>query len=65
MNLFAQNSIQNVLSSTGLQELLQNHSFVGSVSPQWTLVQHQTKLYLLNTTKLRLQPDQLLTSIHS
>lgn len=36
----------------GLQELLQNHSFVGSVSPQWALVQHQTKLYLLNTTKL-------------
>ncbi|KAK7139821.1 hypothetical protein R3I94_012456 [Phoxinus phoxinus] len=36
----------------GLQELLQKHSFVGSVSPQWTLVQHQTKLYLLNTTKL-------------
>ncbi|KAA0718271.1 DNA mismatch repair protein [Triplophysa tibetana] len=36
----------------GLQELLQNHSFVGSVNPQWTLVQHQTKLYLLNTTKL-------------
>ncbi|RXN13952.1 DNA mismatch repair Mlh1 [Labeo rohita] len=36
----------------GLQDLLQNHSFVGSVSPQLTLVQHQTKLYLLNTTKL-------------
>uniref|UniRef100_A0A8C1ETK8 MutL homolog 1, colon cancer, nonpolyposis type 2 (E. coli) n=1 Tax=Cyprinus carpio carpio TaxID=630221 RepID=A0A8C1ETK8_CYPCA len=36
----------------GLQDLLQNHSFVGSVNPQWTLVQHQTKLYLLNTTKL-------------
>nr|XP_055026801.1 DNA mismatch repair protein Mlh1 [Misgurnus anguillicaudatus] len=36
----------------GLQELLQNHSFVGSVNPQWTLVQHQTKLYLLNTTKI-------------
>ncbi|TRY55895.1 hypothetical protein DNTS_029136 [Danionella cerebrum] len=36
----------------GLQELLQNHSFVGSVSPQWTLVQHKTKLYLLNTSKL-------------
>lgn len=36
----------------GLQELLQKHSFVGSVSPQWTLVQHQTKLYMLNTTKL-------------
>ncbi|KAG1950460.1 DNA mismatch repair protein Mlh1 [Pimephales promelas] len=39
----------------GLQELLQKHSFVGSVSPQWTLVQHQTKLYLLNTTKLSQQ----------
>uniref|UniRef100_A0A672P6W1 DNA mismatch repair protein MLH1 n=1 Tax=Sinocyclocheilus grahami TaxID=75366 RepID=A0A672P6W1_SINGR len=36
----------------GLQDLLQDHSFVGSVNPQWTLVQHQTKLYLLNTTKL-------------
>ncbi|XP_016401695.1 DNA mismatch repair protein Mlh1-like [Sinocyclocheilus rhinocerous] len=36
----------------GLQDLLQNHSFVGSVNPQWTLVQHQTKLYPLNTTKL-------------
>uniref|UniRef100_A0A673J688 DNA mismatch repair protein Mlh1 C-terminal domain-containing protein n=1 Tax=Sinocyclocheilus rhinocerous TaxID=307959 RepID=A0A673J688_9TELE len=32
--------------------MLQNHSFVGSVNPQWTLVQHQTKLYPLNTTKL-------------
>ncbi|XP_022062930.2 DNA mismatch repair protein Mlh1 isoform X1 [Acanthochromis polyacanthus] len=36
----------------GLQEMLQNHSFVGCVSPQWTLIQHHTKLYLLNTTKL-------------
>ncbi|XP_029376653.1 DNA mismatch repair protein Mlh1 isoform X1 [Echeneis naucrates] len=37
----------------GLQEMLQNHSFVGCVNPQWTLIQHHTKLYLLNTTKLR------------
>uniref|UniRef100_A0AAR2KTH6 DNA mismatch repair protein MLH1 n=1 Tax=Pygocentrus nattereri TaxID=42514 RepID=A0AAR2KTH6_PYGNA len=37
---------------SGLQEMLQNHSFVGCVNPQWTLVQHHTKLYLLNTTKL-------------
>ncbi|MBN3300838.1 MLH1 protein, partial [Amia calva] len=37
---------------TGLQEMLQNHSFVGCVNPQWALIQHQTKLYLLNTTKL-------------
>uniref|UniRef100_A0A4W4EVT8 DNA mismatch repair protein MLH1 n=1 Tax=Electrophorus electricus TaxID=8005 RepID=A0A4W4EVT8_ELEEL len=36
----------------GLQEMFQNHSFVGCVNPQWTLVQHHTKLYLLNTTKL-------------
>uniref|UniRef100_A0A8C2HZ76 DNA mismatch repair protein MLH1 n=1 Tax=Cyprinus carpio TaxID=7962 RepID=A0A8C2HZ76_CYPCA len=43
---------QSAVSFTGLQDLLQNHSFVGSVNPQWTLVQHQTKLYLLNTTKL-------------
>uniref|UniRef100_UPI0037E725D3 DNA mismatch repair protein Mlh1 n=1 Tax=Semicossyphus pulcher TaxID=241346 RepID=UPI0037E725D3 len=37
---------------TGLQEMLQNHSFVGCVDPQWTLVQHQTKLYLLNSSRL-------------
>ncbi|KAK7901820.1 hypothetical protein WMY93_018589 [Mugilogobius chulae] len=36
----------------GLQEMLQNHSFVGCVNPQWTLIQHLTKLYLLSTTKL-------------
>ncbi|XP_060781490.1 DNA mismatch repair protein Mlh1 [Neoarius graeffei] len=36
----------------GLQEILHNHSFVGCVNPQWSLVQHHTKLYLLNTTKL-------------
>ncbi|KAI1894235.1 hypothetical protein AGOR_G00113730 [Albula goreensis] len=37
---------------TGLREMLQNHSFVGCVNPQWSLIQHHTKLYLLNTTKL-------------
>lgn len=36
----------------GLQEMLQNHSFVGCVNPQWTLIQHHTKLYLLNNSKL-------------
>ncbi|KAM9476597.1 DNA mismatch repair protein Mlh1 [Clarias gariepinus] len=36
----------------GLQEMLQNHSFVGCVNPQWSLVQHHTKLYMLNNTKL-------------
>lgn len=33
--------------------MLQNHSFVGCVNPQWALIQHHTKLYLLNTTTLR------------
>ncbi|NXY80953.1 MLH1 protein, partial [Alcedo cyanopectus] len=37
---------------TRLQEMLHDHSFVGCVSPQWALAQYQTKLYLLNTTKL-------------
>ncbi|XP_038137362.1 DNA mismatch repair protein Mlh1 isoform X2 [Cyprinodon tularosa] len=36
----------------GLQEMLQKHSFVGCVNPQWALIQHHTKLYLLNATKL-------------
>ncbi|XP_044148760.1 DNA mismatch repair protein Mlh1 isoform X1 [Bufo gargarizans] len=35
-----------------LQDMLRNHSFVGCVNPQWALAQYQTKLYLLNTTKL-------------
>ncbi|XP_054455981.1 DNA mismatch repair protein Mlh1 [Anoplopoma fimbria] len=52
------NSIKELRAETaenthkGLQEMLQNHSFVGCVNPQWTLIQHHTKLYLLNTTKL-------------
>ncbi|KAF5898780.1 DNA mismatch repair protein Mlh1, partial [Clarias magur] len=36
----------------GLQEMFQNHSFVGCINPQWSLVQHHTKLYMLNNTKL-------------
>ncbi|XP_043838029.1 DNA mismatch repair protein Mlh1 [Dromiciops gliroides] len=35
-----------------LQDMLRDHSFVGCVTPQWALAQYQTKLYLLNTTKL-------------
>ncbi|XP_073534399.1 DNA mismatch repair protein Mlh1 isoform X1 [Phyllobates terribilis] len=35
-----------------LQDMMKNHSFVGCVNPQWALAQYQTKLYLLNTTKL-------------
>ncbi|ETE59668.1 DNA mismatch repair protein Mlh1, partial [Ophiophagus hannah] len=43
----------NRRANASLQEMLRDHSFVGCVSPQWALVQYQTKLYLLNTTKLR------------
>ncbi|XP_048451790.1 DNA mismatch repair protein Mlh1 [Rhincodon typus] len=42
----------NNQNHAGLQDMLQNHSFVGCVNPQWALVQYQTKLYLINTTKL-------------
>ncbi|KAM3822274.1 DNA mismatch repair protein Mlh1 isoform 2-T2 [Vipera latastei] len=42
----------NKRANASLQEMLRDHSFVGSVNPQWALVQYQTKLYLLNTTKL-------------
>ncbi|XP_027731940.1 DNA mismatch repair protein Mlh1 [Vombatus ursinus] len=48
-------TLQEEISERGheaLQEMLHNHSFVGCVTPQWALAQHQTKLYLLNTTKL-------------
>ncbi|XP_066483853.1 DNA mismatch repair protein Mlh1 isoform X2 [Tiliqua scincoides] len=42
----------NNRAHASLQDMLRDHSFVGCVSPQWALVQYQTKLYLLNTTKL-------------
>ncbi|KAK2184743.1 hypothetical protein NP493_254g01008 [Ridgeia piscesae] len=37
---------------TGLREIFENHTFVGCVSPEHALIQHSTKLYLVNTTKL-------------
>lgn len=56
INLTSVLSLQEDISQRGhetLREMLHNHSFVGCVNPQWALAQHQTKLYLLNTTKLR------------
>lgn len=44
--------------SPGLQEMLQNHSFVGCINLQWALIQHRTKLYLLNTTNLRSEQQE-------
>ncbi|KAJ7322630.1 hypothetical protein JRQ81_018917 [Phrynocephalus forsythii] len=55
INLTSVLTLQEEISNqahTRLQEMLHDHSFVGCVNPQWALVQYQTKLYLLNTTKL-------------
>ncbi|KAM5314041.1 DNA mismatch repair protein Mlh1 isoform 1-T1 [Glossophaga mutica] len=55
INLTSVLSLREEVNERGhetLQEMLHNHSFVGCVNPQWALAQHQTKLYLLNTTKL-------------
>ncbi|XP_057287460.1 DNA mismatch repair protein Mlh1 isoform X2 [Pezoporus wallicus] len=55
VNLTSVLTLQDEISSQAharLQEMLRDHSFVGCVSPQWALAQYQTKLYLLNTTKL-------------
>uniref|UniRef100_A0A8C8SJ91 DNA mismatch repair protein MLH1 n=1 Tax=Pelusios castaneus TaxID=367368 RepID=A0A8C8SJ91_9SAUR len=55
INLTSVLTLQEEIGSqvhASLQEMLRDHSFVGCVSPQWALAQYQTKLYLLNTTKL-------------
>ncbi|NXT77393.1 MLH1 protein, partial [Zapornia atra] len=55
INLTSVLTLQEEISNqahANLQEMLHDHSFVGCVNPQWALVQYQTKLYLLNTTKL-------------
>uniref|UniRef100_A0AC11CW94 MutL homolog 1 n=1 Tax=Ovis aries TaxID=9940 RepID=A0AC11CW94_SHEEP len=55
INLTSILSLQEEITERGhetLREMLHNHSFVGCVNPQWALAQHQTKLYLLNTTRL-------------
>lgn len=38
---------------TGVRDMFQNNTFVGCVDEEFSLMQHQTKLYLVNTTKLR------------
>ena len=39
----------------GLQQLFENHIFVGSVSGRFAVVQHETKLYLVDTRALSTQ----------
>ncbi|CAM9598965.1 unnamed protein product [Lampetra fluviatilis] len=48
-------ALQSEIASSkhdGLHEVIKNHTFVGCVDPTWALLQHQTRLYLVNTTKL-------------
>jgi len=51
-------SVQNLLSAIAasshpqLHDLLSAHTYVGFVSPAYSLVQFRTRLYLLNTTNL-------------
>ncbi|NWH88474.1 MLH1 protein, partial [Aegithalos caudatus] len=55
INLTSVLTLQEEISNEAhakLQEMLHEHSFVGCVNSQWALAQYQTKLYLLNTTKL-------------
>ncbi|XP_069929060.1 DNA mismatch repair protein Mlh1 isoform X4 [Oryctolagus cuniculus] len=55
INLTSVLSLREEINERGhetLREMLRDSSFVGCVNPQWALAQHQTKLYLLNTTKL-------------
>ncbi|XP_033917892.1 DNA mismatch repair protein Mlh1 isoform X2 [Melopsittacus undulatus] len=55
VNLTSVLTLQDEISDQAherLQEMLRDLSFVGCVNPQWALAQYQTKLYLLNTTKL-------------
>lgn len=56
-------SARFIFFAPGLLEMLQNHSFVGCVNPQWALIQHHTKLYLLNTTTLRSRHTLRLSSL--
>nr|CAB3263866.1 DNA mismatch repair protein Mlh1-like [Phallusia mammillata] len=39
-------------ASKDLTDILHDHTFVGCVDPELALIQHKTKLYLANTTKL-------------
>lgn len=41
------------ISFSGLREVFQNHKFVGCVNEEHALIQHQTKLFLVSTTRLR------------
>ncbi|XP_002735708.1 DNA mismatch repair protein Mlh1 [Saccoglossus kowalevskii] len=36
----------------GLRDMFKNHTFVGCVNPELALMQHHTKLYLVNTAKI-------------
>ncbi|ESO08857.1 hypothetical protein HELRODRAFT_190644 [Helobdella robusta] len=37
---------------SGIREIIRNSTFVGCVDLEWCLIQHQTKLYLMNINKM-------------
>lgn len=39
-------------SNEGLRDLFQNHTFVGCVNQKFSLIQHQTNLYIVNTRRI-------------
>ncbi|XP_070396428.1 DNA mismatch repair protein Mlh1-like [Dermacentor albipictus] len=39
-------------SHAGLRELFRNHTFVGCVNQRYSLVQHKTELYIINTRRV-------------
>ena len=39
---------RSIKSAEGLQDMLEDHSYVGFVNAQLALIQHRTKLYLIN-----------------
>ncbi|XP_040577146.1 DNA mismatch repair protein Mlh1 [Lepeophtheirus salmonis] len=45
----------NSKSHKGLRDLISNHTFVGCVNREQALLQHNTKLFLVNTTRLTVE----------
>jgi DNA mismatch repair protein MLH1 len=41
------------VTHVGLRALLKDSTFVGCLSPKQALIQHETKLFLCNTARLR------------
>ena len=53
MDVFISHSTLFLALIVGLRDLVNDHTFVGCVNATYVLLQHQTKLYLVNTPRLR------------